>query len=84
MRRMSKEYLTGRVVGYSIDHKLDPSQYDEGAPATIERTVWARITDFLGLDPTVFVGRNIHTNTTELIPVTAIHTVMPRKYYEYL
>lgn len=84
MRRLSKENLMGRVVGYSVPYRPDPCQLDEGDPEVIYLTVWGRICHPLVLAPGAFVGYNIHTDDVEIIQTTNIHTIMPRKRYEHL
>lgn len=86
MRRlMTEEYLVGRVVGFSVPYRLDPSAVEPGDPLDATRTVWGRVdrASMFGLNEAEPAGYDVTCiHTGEFYPVSTrdIHTVMPRRY----
>lgn len=71
-----------RVIGFSYEYDLDPSQYDEGDPTTAEMTVWGRVIDggYNNWGEEVVFAESIHTGEVWGVCAEAIHTIMPERY----
>lgn len=74
-----KDDLVGRVVGYPVPHRLDPSQVDPGEPLDTTRTVWGRV---VAMHPRVVRVLPIHGTNPQpyMVHINQIHTVMPESY----
>jgi hypothetical protein len=75
--------LSNRVIGFTYEYDLDPSQLDEGDPTTCERLIWGRVIDggYGDWGEEIVFVENIHIED-EIWGVTpdAVHTIMPESY----
>lgn len=76
-----KSDLTGRVIGFSVPHILDPSQVEEPWQIFSERTVWGRVMDTLPDNTDLLRVEAINGDGAYVIPRCIIHTTMPESYH---